>query len=482
MSVINAPAAVGAVHTVATRKAMLRLLPILCLAYFMSYVDRTNIAMAKTHLQADVGISVAAFGLGAGLFFVTYAFLEVPSNLIMYRVGPRRWIFRIAVSWGTVTALMMFVNNDITFYLLRILLGAAEAGLFPAMMFMITQWFAQKDRATAIGYTYLAATLGIFLGGPMGGALMGMHDTLGLHGWQWMFLVEGVLTVLVGFVVLVMLPDKPQTASWLSQEEADALTDAATGGARAHERHSLKGNVKVAFGRPFILLVGLIYFLNQVTNNGVTFNVPSIVEEMDVSSSFMIGLLSGVTGIGGTIGVLLIPWIAKRYTNEPAIIGFLALGCAGAAALFLMTSSPVLRIILIGILGFLFLGTLPLFWSVAMPRMTGLMAAAGLAFINTVGLTGGFVGPYVFGLVESASGTPVTGFWIIIGVSVVGGLLAVALGRALKNEDRTMAAEAAKAAATRTTFRRSDVNDSIVADMTGGPASKNTPADPKEQK
>ena len=462
MSITNVSSGLHPIHAVATRKAMLRLLPILCLAYFMSYVDRTNIAMAKTHLQADVGISVAAFGLGAGLFFITYAFLEVPSNLIMYRVGPRRWIFRIAVSWGTVTALMMFVSNDITFYLLRILLGAAEAGLFPAMMFMITQWFAQKDRATAIGYTYLAATLGVFFGGPMGGALMGMQDTLGLHGWQWMFLVEGVLTVLVGFVILVMLPDKPQTASWLSQEEADALTDAATGGDEAHERHSLKGNVKVAFGRPFILLVGLIYFLNQVTNNGVTFNVPSMVEEMNVSNSFMIGLLSGATGIGGTIGVLLVPWIAKRYTNESALIGYLALACAVVAGLFLISSSPVLRLFLIGLLALCFTGTLPLFWSVAMPRMTGLMAAAGLAFINTVGLTGGFVGPYVFGLAETASGTPTTGFWIIIGVSVIGALLAIALGKALKREDRVMAREAAKASATQSTFRRAEVNDSYV--------------------
>lgn len=198
------------VHSIATRKAVLRLLPILCLAYFMSYVDRTNIALARNELQADVGISVAAFGLGAGLFFITYAFLEVPSNLIMYRIGPRRWICRIAVSWGTITALTMFVNGEFMFYVLRILLGAAEAGLYPAMMFMITQWFAQKDRGTVVGYIYLSAAMGSFLGGPLGGALMSMHGIGGLRGWQWMFLVEGILTILVGLAVLAVLPDTPQ--------------------------------------------------------------------------------------------------------------------------------------------------------------------------------------------------------------------------------------------------------------------------------
>ncbi|WP_051158962.1 MFS transporter [Tsukamurella sp. 1534] len=421
-------------HRTATRKAMVRLVPILCLAYFMSYVDRTNIALAKTHLQADVGISAAAFGLGAGLFFLTYAFLEVPSNLVMYRVGPRRWIARIAFTWGTVTALMMFVTNDITFYIGRIALGAAEAGLYPAMMFMVTQWFAQQDRARAIGYIYLAATLGIFLGAPMGGALMELDDLAGMHGWQWMFLVEGLLTIVVACVVLAVLPEKPSDAAWLSAAEARELTGRAVLDGEP-EHHSLRGNWKTAFGRSFILLIGAIYFLNQITINGVTFNVPSIIEAMDIEGSFLIGLLSGITGVGGTIGVLLMPRLIKRFTNESYVIGVLALGCAIIASVFLMVPSPLVRIVLIGLLAVLMLGTLPLFWSVAMARMSGLMAAAGLAFINTVGLTGGFVGPYVFGLVESRSGTPVTGFYVVIAVSIAGALLALALYRAVQRED-----------------------------------------------
>ncbi len=423
------------VHSTATRKAMLRLLPILCLAYFMSYVDRTNIALAKTQLSIDVGLSVTAFGLGAGLFFLTYAFLEVPSNLIMYRVGPRRWIARIAMTWGTVTALMMFVDNEATFYLARIALGAAEAGLYPAMMFMVTQWFAQKDRATAIGFIYLAATLGIFLGAPMGGALMELDSLGALHGWQWMFLVEGLLTIIVGFVVLFALPDKPKDATWLTEPQAQALTDAAVAGSQGNVRHSLRGNWRIAFGRPFILLIGVIYFLNQITINGVTFNVPSIIESMDVEGSFLIGLLTGITGIGGTIGVLLVPVLARRFSSESLLISALAAGCAVVAGLFLAASSPVVRIILIGVLAVLMIGTLPLFWSVAMARMSGLMAAAGLAFINTVGLTGGFVGPYLFGLVESRSGDPATGFYIVIGVSLIGAFLALVLRRSVVRED-----------------------------------------------
>lgn len=437
--------AVGGLHTVATRKAMMRLLPLLCLTYFMSYVDRTNIALAKTHLQADVGISAAAFGLGAGLFFLTYSLFEVPSNLVMYRVGPRRWIARIALTWGAITSLMMFIGDDITFYIGRIALGAAEAGLYPAMMFMMTRWFAQKDRATAIGFIYLAPTLGLLLGGPLGGALMELDDAAGLHGWQWMFLIEGLITMAVGLVVLAFLPEVPSDAKWLGRDEAAALTEQAEHTGRNPKgpgTHTLRGNVGQAFGRPFILLIGVIYFLNQITMNGVTFNVPSIIESLDVSGSFLIGLLSGVTGIGGTIGVLVIPVLYRRLPRESLTIGVLAVAPAVVAAVFLMVSSPAARIVLIGVMAMLLFGTLPVFWSVAMARMTGIVAAAGLAFINTVGLTGGFVGPYLFGLAESDSGDPTSGFPIVIVASLLGGGLAVALRWALRREDRATAASA----------------------------------------
>jgi MFS family permease len=174
----------AALHEPATRKAMIRLLPIIGIAYFMSYVDRTNVALAKTALEADIGISAAAYGLGAGLFFVSYALLEVPSNLVLYRVGPRVWITRIAISWGAVSAAMMFVQNEASFYVLRLLLGAAEAGLFPALMYMVTLWFSQKHRVTMVGLIYTAPCIAIFIGSPMGGALMELDGAGGLHGWS----------------------------------------------------------------------------------------------------------------------------------------------------------------------------------------------------------------------------------------------------------------------------------------------------------
>ncbi|TQR83824.1 MFS transporter [Mycobacterium hodleri] len=432
---VNPRAVADALHASATRKVMFRLLPIMCAAYFMAYIDRTNVALAKTALQADVGISVTAFGLGAGIFFISYAFLEVPSNLIMHRVGPRRWIARIALTWGALSAAMMFVQGDLSFYLLRFLLGIAEAGLYPALMYMVTMWFSQKNRATAVGFIYLAPTIALVVGGPIGGALMELDGLGGLHGWQWMFLVEGVVTMLVGVVVFFRLPEVPADAKWLTAEEAESLSAAASAGRTDHETR-IRGNVKKAFGRPFIVIVALIYLFNQITNVGIVFNIPSIVEDLDVRGSFLIGLVSGSAGIGATVGVLLVPYVHRRFRNETQLIGILAAATLTSSVAFVLVSDPVGKVVLIAVSMVFVFGTLPLFWSVAMARMSGLMAAAGLAFINTVGLIGGFIGPYAFGLVENVTGDPGSGFLVVIVSSIIGVALVPLLGRAVRNEDR----------------------------------------------
>ena len=422
----------------ATRKAMTRLIPVMCLVYFMSYINRTNAALAKTHLQADIGISAAAFGLGAGIFFVSYAFLEIPSNLTMFKVGPRIWIVRIAITWGIISALTMFVQGPNSFYVMRFLLGAAEAGLFPSLMYMVTIWFAQKYRAAAIGFLYLAVTIALTVGGPFGGALMELDGLGGLHGWQWMFMIQGILTVLVGIVTWFMMPETPKDARWLTEAEAEILTKRAIG-ATPHTESKLRGNMGTAFGRPFIIILGLIYMLNQITNVGIVFNVPAIVESLNVHGSFLIGLVSGTVGIGATVGVLVIPRLYRRYHNEAAAVGILAGLSALISIIYTMTSNPTFKIILIGVAMIFIFGTLPVFWSIAMARMSGLMAAAGLAFINTVGLIGGFVGPYLFGLAQTKTGNPSAGFTVVIWSSIIGVLLALLLHVALRREDAAAA-------------------------------------------
>lgn len=425
---------VDAVHATASRKAALHLLPVLCLVYFMAFVDRTNVGLAKTALEADVGIGAAAFGVGAGVFFLSYAILEVPSNLIMHRIGPRRWITRIAVTWGALSSCMMFVQGELSFYIVRFFLGAAEAGLYPALMYIVTVWFSQKQRVTMVGIIYLAVCAGLALGGPLGGALMELDGAGGLYGWQWMFLVEGAITIVVGYLVWRLVPDRPEQAPWLTTREAEVLDDRAAVGTTA-SHGTLKGNVKVAFGRPFILVLSAVYFANQLNSVAIQYNFPSIVESLDIKGSFLIGIVSGSVGIGAFVGVLVIPWIQRRVRNEIRVLMLVTVATALVALGYSVAEGAVARLLLIVLAMTMLIGILPLYWSVAMARMSGLMAAAGLAFINMIGLLGGFVGPYLYGLAED-SGSESAGFAVLVGGSLIGVVLVPFLWRTVRSEDR----------------------------------------------
>jgi MFS family permease len=420
-------------HELATKKALTRLLPVLGIAYFMSYVDRSNIALAKTALEADTGISAAAYGLGAGLFFLSYALLEVPSNLALHRVGARLWITRIAVTWGAVSAAMVFVQNEWSFYLLRLLLGATEAGLFPALMYLVTLWFSQQHRVTMVGLIYVAPCVAIFVGSPVGGALMELNGVAGLRGWQWMFLTEGLVTMLVGVLVWFTLPGRPADATWLTAEEAAELTERAVPqGVPSPVR--LRGNLRLAFGRPIVLVLAGIYFVNQAISSGVGFNFPSYLQSLGLSNTFVIGLIAGSGGLSGLAGVLFFPWLTRRHGHEVLLIGL----CAGAGLLilvgFIASTNAVWSISLIFLSSFFALGTLPLFWSVAMSRMSGLIAAAGLAFINMLGISGGFAGPFVYGLIEDSTNSLVAPYYVIAAASLVGLALVPALALSIRRE------------------------------------------------
>ncbi|MCC9185930.1 MFS transporter [Mycolicibacterium mageritense] len=214
-----------ATDTELNRLIFRKLMPLLIAAYIIAFIDRTNIGLAKTHLEADLGLSAAAYGLGAGLFFLAYSLCEVPSNLIMHRVGARLWITRIMVTWGLLSAAMAFVQGPVSFYVLRVLLGMAEAGLFPGVMLYLTYWFGRRERARANGAFLVAVCLANIMGAPIGGALLGMDGALGWHGWQWMFVIEGLPAVALAFVVYKFLPNGPHDAKWLDPHQARALTE-----------------------------------------------------------------------------------------------------------------------------------------------------------------------------------------------------------------------------------------------------------------
>lgn len=435
MTTTTADSGLGDVHALATRKAMVRLIPLLCSIYFLSFIDRTNVALAKTHLAADLGISAAAYGLGAGIFFLGYALLEVPSNLIAHRIGPRRWISRIAVTWGALSAAMMFVQGEWSFYALRVLLGIAEAGLFPALMYMVTLWFAPKDRAVAVGWIYTAPAVALIIGNPIGIGLMQLDGLGGLHGWQWMFLLEGLPTVAAGFVLYFVLPDRPTDVKWLTAEEAKSLEAHAV--IDAHGNSELfSANWVAALKRPTTILIAFIYFLNQVAFVGLYFFTPSIVSQMNVKSPLLVGILSSSVGFGFLVGVLVLPRIHRRISNDCVYLGVLTTGVVAGALAFISTSNQATQVGLLVVNGFFAGGVLPSYWAIAMKRLHGVQAAAGLAFINTIGLLGGFAGPYLFGVAETASGRSDSGFYVIAAAASLSLLLVPLLARATKVEER----------------------------------------------
>ncbi len=290
-----------------------KLMPLLVLSYVISFLDRTNIALAKTHIAVDLNISAAAYGLGAGLFFLSYALLEIPSNLIMHRVGARFWITRIMVTWGLLSAAMAFVQGETSFYIMRVLLGVAEAGLFPGVMLYLTYWFGREDRARAVGYFLLGVCIANIVSGPLGGALLGMDGIWGFKGWQWMFVLEGLPAVFLAAVVWKKLPDGPDSAPWLTpaqaQEVRSRLAAEAADASAGKGGHSFLG----AMRDPQVWLAIFIYFCHQISIYTVIFFLPGIIGTYGKLTPVEIGLLNSLPWIAAAIGAAWLP----RHANTP---------------------------------------------------------------------------------------------------------------------------------------------------------------------
>ena len=402
------------------------------LLYIVSYLDRINIGFAALQMNRDLGLSPAVYGFGAGIFFIGYFLFEVPSNLIMTRVGARLWMARIMITWGIISSAMMFVRGPASFYALRFLLGLAEAGFFPGMILYLTYWFPSRERARAISLFMTAVALAGVVGGPVSGALLTMTGVGGLAGWQWLFLLEGLPAAILGFVVLVYLPDGPADARWLTQEEKVFLIErVATDKAmrtptRTEEALATTKDVLLS-GR--VWLFSLTYFGIVSALYGISFWLPTILRGLSGLPDFMIGALSALPYVAAAVAMVIV----GRHSDSTGERRWHVAGSAfvGAAGLLLsaMMTSPASALVAISIAAIGIFSAMPTFWAIPTAMLSGSGAAAGIALINSIGNLGGFSGPYAIGLIRTMTQSFAAALVLLAASLVMAGLLALAAPR-----------------------------------------------------
>jgi MFS transporter, ACS family, tartrate transporter len=401
--------------------AFRRLLPLLVLMHVIAYADRVNITFAETEIRNDLSISATVFGLAAGIFFLSYVILEIPSNLVLHRVGARVWMGRIMISWGVVAAATAFVWDGGSLVAARILLGVGEAGFFPGVVYLIACWFPERDRARAMGIFLLGIVAASVVGGPLSGALLELDGVLGLEGWQWLFLGEGLPAIAVGVWVLRALPSTPAEASWMPEEERAALERELAAEAEAREsRHSF--TLRGAMTDRRILRCAAVYFTINFASYGAIFWFADIIERIGDVEGIELGLLAGIPMALGSTGLLVIGRRSDRSGDRRrwVVIGML-LGAAGLAGTALLPAEA--GVLTLGVCAFGLLGAIPAFWAMPTSLLSGRPAAGAIALINTIGVTGGIFGPVVVGAAKDA-GSLEAGLGVLAFVLVCGAALA----------------------------------------------------------
>ena len=378
-----------------------RLMPLIVICYLVNYIDRTNVAFAALTMNKDLGLSAYLYGLGAGIFFFGYVVFEVPSNIVLQRVGARLWIARIMITWGIISGLMATVTGPVSFLVLRFLLGVAEAGFFPGMIFYLTHWFPSAVRARAISILYIAIPTSNIISSIVSGAILGMDGTLGLRGWQWIFIIEAIPAVLLAFVVLTLMTDRPALATWLSPEEKDWLEGELQAERSRVERAGRLTMLQALFDWR-VLVLSAIYLTCVTASYGVVFFLPQIVKGLGLSN-LMTGFVTAIPYAVGTIGLLVWGYSSDRLKERR---WHLIISTALAALGLLLAgwlSQSFWAIAAMSLFMFGVYGSRPTFWPLPSVFLTGGAAAVGMALINSIGNLGGYFGPQIVGWIKDST-------------------------------------------------------------------------------
>ncbi|MEV8170626.1 MFS transporter [Microbacterium sp. NPDC077486] len=426
----QARAAEDAVGAAAMKKAIWRLGPFLGLLYLVAYIDRNNAGFAKLEMTAALQITEAAFGFAAGIFFIGYLLFEVPSNLLLEKFGARKWIARIMISWGIVAALTAFVQDATQFASARFILGIAEAGFFPGVLLYLTLWFPRQYRTQVLAVFVLSNPIANAVAAPLSGWMLELHGLWGLDGWQLVFLLQGVPAVLLAFVVFFWLPDRPQDARWLNPAEQRWITDTLAAETQATEQRHGRLRLGEVFrnGRLWTLIV--LFFGVVFGAYGLGMWLPTIVKSMGDFSNSTTGWLVALPNLCAAL--VMLPWerAARKQGNIPLQIGItLIITALSLIAAVAAQGTPVLALAALCVGMSALFSTTPLFWSLPPMVLTGTAAAAGLAFINSVGNLAGFAGPYAIGWISETTGSAVWGLLLISGLTLLGATIAFVLSR-----------------------------------------------------
>ncbi|WP_342162916.1 MFS transporter [Methylobacterium sp. SD21] len=409
------------------RRVAWRLIPFICLLYFIAFIDRVNIGFAALTMNKDLGFSSAVFGFGAGVFFFGYFLFEVPSNIILDKVGARIWIARVMITWGLISAAFAFIKGEYSFYALRFLLGAAEAGFFPGIILYLSFWFPARYRAGVVSLFMAAAPISVVLGSPLSGALLELEGVMGLHGWQWMFLVEAVPAVLLGVVVLFYLTDRPEKATWLAPDQREWLV-AEMEAERAARGSVAKHGILAGMADPRVLALALVYFGTSAGLYTLGIWAPQIIRGFGLSP-MEVGFLNAIPPTIAVVAMIL--W-ARHSDRTGERTWHVVIACLVASAGLMLAGAASSVVAVIAALSLVNIGisaAKPPLWAMPTMFLSGSAAAVGIATINAIGNLGGFVGPWVIGWIKDSTGSFAGGLVFVAALLVLSAVLSLVVAR-----------------------------------------------------